>query len=430
MIHLKIWSFPASLPSRATSSFARGLALFLFAAVCLCLAACSGEDTANKDGASGVGTAKTRTASLDPTQSPAPPVLSADGATRHPGSPNEVEPAPAAAPPASAAAQGTAPGTTSGTAGATRPDATSGLVGSPATAGSAGATSVAPPAPGTTPGASQGSQQNPAGLGPGTALAAGTAASAASRAAQPTPAESADSQQQARNDALREYLDSAPTPETTPDDGTVSVAPTATTPSSESSGSSGSSGYSEYPSDATPRPTATRVPHPTPRPTVGTPTPAPPTPTPDPGEGAIYFFPDNFRVVPGEKFTVMVMIDAFEHAVSSYGIDVLYEPYKTRLDAIRNGDDPLLGKPIIKYVQQESSGQQLGAVHLLQVQTADMNRPIGTKIMVSRLDFTAMEPGETRIEIGGVDLVNTLQLDMRVTGQGVCRVTVVQPPNP
>jgi len=179
----------------------------------------------------------------------------------------------------------------------------------------------------------------------------------------------------------------------------------------------------------TPKPTF-RWTHPTPRPTIGpSPSPVPTTPA-DVGQASVYLYPDTFRVVVGESFTAMVMIDATGQAVSSYAITVLYDPTKIRLDGVRPGDDPLLGTPAITYVEKDGEGNPLGVVNLLKVQTDEMNRPIGTRIMIARLDFTSLAPGDVSAEVAQANLANTQQFDMQIRDLGSARISILSPPQP
>lgn len=220
---------------------------------------------------------------------------------------------------------------------------------------------------------------------------------------------------QGREDVLRQFVNSA-------------EGPASTSGEEESANSNGASGTSDS-GQPTPTPEQKWT-HPTPAPTIGPPTETPPAPTPESGQASVYLFPPNMPAVAGRSFTLMVMIDSTEHPVADYGISIMYNPLIVRLDGFRPGDDPLLGNPTIKFVEKDRNGQPLGVVHILKVQTASKTQPIGTKIMVSRLDFTALGPGNTTVQVAGADIDNTEQNAMQVTTLGKSQVSITAPSQP
>jgi hypothetical protein len=137
--------------------------------------------------------------------------------------------------------------------------------------------------------------------------------------------------------------------------------------------------------------------------------------------------PDQVTVRPGQTFSVDLMIDITGEAVISYGTAVLFEPQKVSMKEVRPGSDPILGRPSLVY--NESQGdQQLGVLYIMAAQNEDRTRPVGFRVHVAEIVFAAVEPGSATLEIANSDLLSAVGPYKRITGQGVCRVTIQPPP--
>lgn len=150
---------------------------------------------------------------------------------------------------------------------------------------------------------------------------------------------------------------------------------------------------------------------------------SPPSPTPDAGEGVMFFDPPGLGAVVGESFTLHLRASISGQPIGGYAVAILYNPLKIHLDGVREGDDPLLGRPLINIPEATS-----GILRLSAIQATSQTQPIGPAISFARLDFRAREAGQVRVEIAGTEFSTADGFfDMKIAGEIPAIITITEP---